>query len=287
MPTFPLSAPSPIDGGELVVRSSDDVLALLPTEVRRSTSAPVRDALAAALTVILQEYQRRSSQGAALGDILRSTGHVLDGLAADHEVFRQPGEEDEALRVRVLGLQDVVTPNAIVAAVNAILEPYTDATARYFESEVDQWFVHDGTATWDSFVYDADSGASPTYLDRLYPDDEATNGGDAVDAREALGSWMFSDQLGRYFILRLPQLEAVDDLGTYAFDATVADDGMFVADGSDTAGAESDGSVTSFIYTDQVLSDELYAAIVSMVELLKGQGVRWMAYVDPLLAAAA
>src|SRR5262245_60492117 len=125
MPLLPLLDQPAIDGGELPVRSPDDVIALLPADVRRSTSAPVRDAMAAALTEILQEYQRRSSQGAALGDILRSTGSALEGLAADHEVYKQPGESEENLRARILGLDKLVTPEAILGAVNKILEPFT------------------------------------------------------------------------------------------------------------------------------------------------------------------
>jgi hypothetical protein len=286
MPSLPLTAPPPLDGGELVVRSPDDVLSLLPPEVRRSTTAPVRDALIAALTEILREYQRRSSRGAALGDILRATGTSLDGLAADHEVFKQPGEADESLRARMLEIDALVTPHDILLAVNTILAPFTTLRAKYFESELDAWFVDDGTVTsWGSFVYvEGQPQASPRYPDRYYADEAAENDGFEFESREVLGAWAFADALGRYFVLRIPQLEAVDDLGSYAFDATVDDDGMFAADGSDTAGAESDGSVTSFIYTDQVQSDELYAAIVSTVELLKGQGMRWQAYVDPLLS---
>lgn len=285
MPTLPIAAPPPLDGGELTVRSEADVLALFPAEVRKITSAPVRDALIAALTEILREYQRRSSRGAALGDILRATGPALVGLAADHEVYKQPGESEASLRARVLNLAALVTPVAIVEAVNTILAPFTDRRAKYFESELDQWFVHDGTVEeWDSFVFDEDEGAaSPRYPDRLYADDAAENAGESIEAREVLGAWVFGDELGRHFLLRLPQLETVDDLGSFVFDETVEDDGMFVADGSDEAGSESDGSVTSFAFTDEALSDELYAAIVSTVELLKGQGMRWTAYVDPLL----
>lgn len=287
MPSFPTSGPLPLEGGALPVRSVDDVLALFPAEVRDSAVAPIRDALAAALTAILQFWQRRSSRAAALSDILRAKGKALDGLLADHEVYRQPGESDAAFRVRGLGLAEMVTPEAILDAVDAILAPFTPLRAKYFESEPDQWFTHDGTiTTFDSFVYVADNvaQASPHYADRMYPDDTVENEGDVIERREVLGAWAFADGIGRYFVLRLPQLEAVDELGSYAFDGTVTDDGMFVADGSDTSGAESDGSVTSFFFTDQVLSDELYAAIVSTVELLKGQGVRWQAYVDPLLS---
>lgn len=281
MPTLPLSGSTPLDGGALPVRVDADVLAIFPLEVRRSATAPVRDGLVAALKEILKEYQRRSRRSAALSDILRSTGSHLDGLASDHGVFRQPGETNEALRMRVLGIPDLVSPSAILAAVNAILVSHTSRRAKYFESELDQWFVEDGTATWQSFVYNGLTGATPYYPDRLFADDAIENGGYAIPGREVLGAWAVGDALGRHFILRIPPLESVDNDGAYAVDALA--DGMFVADGTDTSGAESDGTVTSFIFTDQSLSDELYAAIVSVVEMLKGQGIRWTAIVDPLL----
>lgn len=283
MPLFPISGPAPLGGGVLPVASEADVLAVFPVEVRRELTAPVRDGLVAALTEILKEYQRRSSQAAAFSDLLRSEGTHLEGLAADHEVYKQPGESDEDLRARVLGIPELVTPAAILAAVNAILEPWTDIQAKYFESELDQWFVTDGTAEFDSFVFDDEEVASPHYPDRLYADDEDENEGDVVEGREVLGAWVFADVLGRHFLLRVPPLEAVDDDGSYAIDDDDDTDGMWIADGSDTSGAESDGSVISFIFTDQTFSDDLYAAIVSVVELLKGQGMRWSAIVDPLL----
>jgi len=286
MPTLPILGPTPLDGGTLPVASSTDVLAVFPAEVRKSATAPVRDALTAAFTEIQRTYQRRARRAAALSDVLRSTGTHLDGLMADHDVHRQPGESDEALRLRGLGIPDMVTPDALLAAVNSILGPYTAKVAKYFESEADQLFVTDGSATFDSFVYDDTAAASPHYPDRLYVDDSVENEGDIIAGREVLGAWVFADEMGRYFVLRIPPLEAVDDDGSYVVDAAVTDAEdamMFIADGSDTSGAESDGSVTSFVFTDQVLSDELYAAIVSAVELLKGQGIRWQAYVDPLL----
>ena len=120
---------TPVDGLSLPVTTSADVLALLPPEVRRSTSALVRDALAAALAEIFLEYQRRATRSAGLGDILRSEGIVLEGLAADHEVYKQPGETDDALRLRVLTLTDLVTPEVILTAVNTILAPFTTKTS--------------------------------------------------------------------------------------------------------------------------------------------------------------
>jgi hypothetical protein len=269
------------NGDVLPVISDDDVLAVFPAEVRRASTAPVRDALAAALTAILEEYQTRSGNASLLADILRATGNHLEELCAERGVFKQPGESESSLRTRALGIPDVVSPSAILAAVNAILAPHTAIEAKYFESELDAWFVDDGTATWSAFVFDGVDSATPHYPDRLYVDDVVENGGDAISGREVLGAWAFADTIGRYFVLRLPPLESVDDEGSYAI--YVDDDGMFVANGSDTSGAESDGTVTSFVYTDQVFSDDLYAAIVSSVELLKGQGIRWQAIVDPLL----
>lgn len=284
MPLLPISGPTPLAGGALPVASDADVLAVFPAEVRRSLTAPVRDALVAALTEIIKEYQRRSSKAAALSDLLRSEGTHLESLCAEHGVFKQSGESDEDLRARTLGIPELVSPSAILAAVDAILAPWTSARAKYFESELDQWFVGvDGTATWSSFVFDGTAGATPHYPDRLFADDVVENSGDSIDGREVTDAWVFADTLGRYFVLRLPPLESVDDEGSYVFATSGVADGMFIADGSDTAGAESDGSVTSFVFTDQAFSDDLYAAIVSAVELLKGQGIRWQAIVDPLL----
>lgn len=273
----------PVYGLGLPVESSAEILALLPPNVRRSLNAPVRDALAEALTEILLEYQRRSTQGAGLGDVLRAEGIALEGIGADHQVFKQPGESDPAYRIRILSLADLVTPTTILGAINTILAVFTTKRAKYFESELDCWFVTDGTASFESFVFNEEAQASPYYPDRLYTDDAVENGGDSLEDREVLGAWAFADGLGRYFVLRVPVFEAFDNDGTYVFSDVAVDDGMFVADGSDTSGAESDGTVTSFVFAEQTTSDEVYDAIVSTVELLRGQGVRWQAYVDPLL----
>lgn len=283
MPTLPLALPSAIDGGQLPVRGTEDVLATFPYEVRTEEQAPIRDAIVAALTAIAREYQRRARQAVAQADPLRATGIYLDGLASDNSVYAQLNESNDSLRGRLLGVPALVTPDAIMGAVNELLAPYTATTARYFESGVDAWFVSDGTVDIESFVTD-DSllSVSPHYADRLYEDDAVENGGDFIANREVAGAWTFADVLGRHFILRIPPLEAVDNEGFYVLDADTVDDG-WIADGSDTSGAESDGSVTVFTFTGQQVSDDLYAAIVSFVENAKGQGIRWSAVVDQTL----
>lgn len=208
MPTLPIVPPATEDGGELVVEELVDVLGLLPIEVRRILSAPVRDALASALLAILLEYQSRATQGASLGNILTSTGSSLDGLAADYDRYREDGESDASLRARILTLDAMVTPNALIDLINSFLSPYTTGEAKYFESELDQWFVHDGAGdwAWDSFVYDDEAAATPHYPDRLYADDAVENGGVSISNREVLGAWAFGDTLGRYFVIRIPDL---------------------------------------------------------------------------------
>lgn len=279
MPTLPLTLPVPLDGGDLPVRSADDVKASFPVEVREEAVAPVRDAIAEALAAIGKTYQLRSRQAVAQSDPLRAEDFYLDGLAADSSVYAQPNEDQEALRARLIGAPAIVTPNAIVTSVNDILAPYTTKTARYFESEVDCWFVGE-----DSFVFNNGSGASPHYPDRLYPDDSAENSGDVIANREVVGPWVFSDTNGRLFFLRIPPLEAVDDEGSYVvLFADDSDGAMWIADGSDTSLAESDGSVVSFLYTSQSTSDDIYSTIASTVENIKGQGIRWGVLVDSLL----
>lgn len=290
MPSLPITDATPLDGGALPVNGTGDVLAVFPAKVRRSANAPVRDALVAAFTEIQKEYQRRARYACAQSDILRATGSHLTALASDREVFKQPGEEDEALRLRLLLGEDGVTPALIMRGVNAILAPFTPKRAKYFESELDQMFLSESADDDDQcFVNDGLVSTGPRYLWRLYEDDAGENEGDFIEHRDPGGAWVFAQDaedgntLGRYFVIRLPVLDQVDELGTYVLDALTTDaeqDMMFLGDGSDTSGSESDGSIGAFLFNDDALSDEVYAAIVSFVEGVKGQGMRWQAFVD-------
>jgi hypothetical protein len=263
------------------VRRSD-VLAVLPAFVRRSDSAPVRDALAAALVEILSRYRQLSAYAAAQCDITRATGIYLQSLCAEHGVFKQDGESDDALRVRALTAPNLVTPTAILAAANAILALYTSARAQYAESALDRWFVQDGSAGWHSFV-----GAQPQYLARLYPADAAANGGFVRPSSEIGGAWAFADQLGRFFILRVPVLTGLGSAHAFlAADITAPVDARsFVADGSNAGGSEASGQVAMFVYADPSTALAAYQAIVNAVTRIKGQSVRWAMVADPRLGS--
>lgn len=283
MPSLPLTLPFTPGAADPAIQSADDVLAAYPRDYQ-TASHPVLDALTEAHAAAHIEYQTASDYAASQADLLRATGACLDGLGSDHGVIRQPGELDADYRARILGWQDVVTPEAIVATVNAALAPYTTVLAQYCETILDRWYIEDGTALWGSFLGDEYTVTiGPQYFDRLYPDDDAINGGSRPqsDPGEPL---LFTDDLGRCFYLRVPSLNDANGPTAYATDGTgdpellgLAD--SFVEDGTAVAGIE-----MTFASGDFLLADETYAAIVQNVNRIKGAGIRWFLVVDPRLA---
>jgi hypothetical protein len=255
--------------------SHADVLAVLPAFVRRSDSAPVRDALASALVHILRRYRQLSGYAAAQCDITRATGIYLESLCAEHGVYKQASEGDDQLRARALTTPDLVTPAAVLAAANTVLALYTSARAQYAESILDRWFVHDGTAGWHSFV-----GAQAQYFARLYPADAAANGGFVRPSSELGGAWAFSDTVGRFFILRVPVLTGLGDAHAFvaADQAAPADARSFVGDGSSKA------SAGMFVFQSPSTALAAYQAIANAVSRVKGHSVRWMLLADPKLS---
>jgi hypothetical protein len=400
--------------GDAVVTGTQDVLAVAPGFVQQAQGAPapVRDALVAALDGVHERYQELTGYAAAQCDVLRATDQYLVGLAEDRGYFQQPGEAQEPFRSRVLGVPSQVTPAAIVAAVNAILAPLTSVQCQYLESVLDRVYLTDGTATFHSFFNGlagaAPGDTSPQYPDRFYRDD-ALSGGlntQAVPNRDPGGAWSFSDEIGRYFVLRVPVVAdttttlaypglaplsgigsitngtAVLALDGHSVNTFVAGDtgtpivvvgagmaganlvttilswqsalsvtlaanalttvppgpvntywgrpilqgpndtvaaelggaeagafetngqviaepvptgnnlattaggrGLFLGDGSNTSGAEADGSVATFLFTGAQSALSTYQGMVNAVERIKGQSMRWQLLVDPNLIA--
>jgi hypothetical protein len=258
----------------LPVSSAEDVLAELPELHRRPAVAPVRDAFCDAFADGYIAYQDAAAIAAAECDPTRAVGDALVSLALERGVARYVGEDIEDLRARMFATPDVVSPQAIVDAVNKILAPQSDTECEFVELELDGLFIHDGTVTtWDSFI-----GATPRYPDRLYPDDATENGGLFIENNDPGGA-IPSSGYYRNFHLRLPVLDAADE--DFAFVIDTADLIMPIGDGTDVAGSESDGSVATSVFADTLTTEELYAAVVAAVESIKGQGISWSAYVDP------
>jgi hypothetical protein len=271
--TLPLLLPAPIDA-ELPVRSPEDVKAQWPPNVRNPEDAPVRDALAEALAEAFYAYQGHASYAAAQSDATRATDQYLASSAAEVGIYPQVGESDEALRDRLFTTPAVVTPQAILAAVNGILALYTTGRAELCESILDAWYVFDGNLSnvCHSFVGDGTYDCTPLYIDRRY---------DVRPNRSPTGAVLFKDRAGRLFVLRVPDIGATASLAAYAQDAAgdFPEAVMYVGDGT-----SSTGWGASYVFTSGDAEEAVYAAIANVVDRLAGHGVRWDMLIDPKLA---
>jgi hypothetical protein len=285
MPTLPAPLPFIPGAGDLPVKSADDIRPEFPAPLRGpAEAAPVREVIVEGERALMLEHQERAGYAAAQADPTRATGVYLDGHAEDRGTFRQPEELDEPLRARMLATPQIVTPTAIVSAVNAILAPYTTKLAQYHESILDRWFVNDGDpgSAWHSFV-----GAGPHYPDRLYDDHQGTPG--RRSQSDPGGAWVFPDSNGRMFVLRVPVIAGLEAGHAFVLDGSVnetvpgAVTGSFLGDGTDALGSESSGLVGMFITDGYASEVAVYQAVANSVEAIVGQGVRWQLVADPAL----
>lgn len=278
MPNLPLPVGGAgIGAGDLPVSDGSDVLAEFSDGHRLPETAPVRDAFCEAFAVTHLTYQDAAHVAIAQTDPLRATGDFLVAKALEREIVPFVGETPASIRSRMFSAPELVSPNAIVNAINTLISPYTDKECEFLELDLDGIFVHDGTVTeWDGFFLDG----NPRYPDRYYIDDAAENDGFYLE-NNLPGGPLISFGYRRNFHIRLPSLDAADDILAFAIDSD--DEIMAIGDGSDTSGAESDGSVATSVFFDGVTAEELYAAIVNKVESIKGQGMTWSVIVDEAL----
>ncbi len=278
MPTLPLPiGGASSTGGELPVVDESYVLAVLPAFLRPDDPQPVRDAIVAAITAILLRYQDRAAFAADQSDILHAVGAALAEACAEIGVYKTEGESDDTLRARALTSPSLVTPEAILAAVNAILAPVTSILSQLSEAFQDRWYVgSDAARTWSSHIYKADSiPVSPYYLERLYPGDAAENGGYVRPQSAPGAARIYSDTIGRYFLLRVPDLSLLDSAGSFVF-ADPSTEGWFVGTGAFLPRA-------AFLRRLGATSAAIYTAIVNAVDRIKGSSIRWQLLVDPQL----
>jgi hypothetical protein len=286
MPLLPLpTGGSSLTGGDVPVSGTDDVLAALPLFLRATDSAPIRDAIVAALTAIFIGYQEGATYAAEQSDTLRATDTYLRGFAQELKTFAKPGESDQSLRARMLAVQGLVTPKAILAAASALLAPFTTVHAQIAESIQDRWFVRSLSATgdWHSYVWQTTRSRSPTYPDRLYPDDAAINGGDVRPDSNPGGARVWRDTVGRSFFLRLPDLSPLDSLV-----AAACAGGPGPAPYSKsyfTVGTGTNATNATFVRNVSASALSVYQSVTNTVERLRGSSIRWTLYVDPKLTS--
>lgn len=256
------------------VRTVGDVLAQMALEVREPTDAPVRDALIDLILGVLLEFQYRADLAEAENDVLRSTGENLRDDGAERGFSQGEGESEAEFRQRILTTTAVVTKDAIVAAVNALLAPFTSTECILLEASLDGWFINDGTdgngnpARWHSFV-----GATPNYPDRYFQGDEAQNEGIYRPNSDPQTARVFNGT-PRQFLLLVPDLTGFSDDAAWVWDGSDTTQimqgvGWFVDDGTDA-------DIGGYVYLGALSETVLYDTLVRTVNLLAGQSISWL-----------
>jgi hypothetical protein len=262
MPLLPLpSGETSLTGGDLPVSGPEDVLAEFARPHRTPESAPVRDAFVAAWDAGQCAYQNISARAAAQTDPMRATGEYQRSFAEERGIIPGANESEESVRARLFRAPEIVTPNAIRKTVNAIIADFADAECTVSELDLDGQFIHDGTATWDSFC-----GAEPNYPDRYYDERPWLQPGGAVPSS--------GDE--RNFLMRIPVLDTIEDYIPFVHDGDAEWDGVFVHDGT----AAWDGHA---VFEDPKTAEDLYRFIIGTVNSIKGQGIPWTLVADPTL----
>jgi hypothetical protein len=275
---FPALVP---DAAPLAVQTTEDALALLPEQLKRSDEHPVTDALLEALVGILLEAQYRGSYAAAQSHAARATDRFLVELAADVGILASESEDDDALRGRVAAPQASATLEAIRAAVNAILAPHTARQCQVVEPALDRWFVRGSSeAVW--FGGCVGAGISPPYGDRLYPSDATRNGGESLESSEPCGARTYSDRVGRIFQVLVPDLAGLTELEAFAWGTprpqSAAPDPR--TEGHSTFAGGIAAQIGFFARSSGTTTEALMRAIADTVDRLAGQSIRWTLLTD-------
>ena len=260
-PFVPGAGPRPFQSRDDVLARIDDLLAGIDGE-----TAPIRDALVDALTALLFQLQYRGEYAISECDILRATLNRLSTIGGeDRGIPIAPGEDQEDYRARLLSVPVLATETAVIAGVNAILAPFTATQCVLIDAALDRWFVGTGAQSWHSFV-----GAGPEYSDRLYNGQEVMNGGLSRPNSNPGGARAFSDQIGRHFVLLLP------DFGTLTLPSPVAPSGAtaFRDEIGFYVGNTSDPNSAAYV-SGFSASAAIYQAIEGFVNSVIGQSVRW------------
>lgn len=267
----------------------EETLDTYPIEVRGEDDAEP-EAIVQAQAAQLENNRVLSSYAADQSNIARATGRYLDGLGEDRDVHRSGDEKDESYRQRVLAVPDVVTPLAIMKAVNAVLAPYTSIKSQYLESIQDRAYLRFSVPPMDSG--DPDPGNccaiindTPNYPARLYPEDEAVNGAARVQCSPG-GMWLFGDRIGRYFVLRVPDLSPLDDnVPAMYFENSFAPGDPVAAALPNRLFLRTTGSdpPKSFLYKNSKPALDVYGAVISAVQAIIGHSIRWKMISDTTL----
>lgn len=273
MATLPLPSGSSLAGGDLPVSTTEDILAVFPRFVKVLDNAVVRDAIIAALTAMMENYQNQSDNSVQMSDVLAAVDSALTGLGADRGIFKAEGEADEDYRTRIISIPEVITPTAIIDIVNNLLAPFTTIESEYCESILDRWYVGTSDArSWHSYVFDDTTDLNPGYKDRLYTEYAADNFGYSRSNSSPCGARVFSDEKGRCFLIRIPDLSGIENLG--AFPGSTDIPSRFYVGGV---------GVASPVRKIGTTVTDLFNKIITTVDSIKAHSIRYILFMDPKL----
>lgn len=267
--------PFVVDNRDLPVVDEFDIYNILPKFLRPEDPAPVRDAIVAALTAMMREYQSLSTEAVGMNNLLLANDMGLRGLGEDRGVYQSDNESDTTYRLRILSFPELVTPTVIVAAVNSILAPFTSIQCQYSESVQDRLYIGDSSARpWHSYVWDSTMSMSPTYPDRLYEDDIDDNLGYVRPNSNPGGARVYSDEIGRLFMIRIPDLAGIDSIGGFPNSSSL-EDRLYVGGVGVSSGIRVVGTSTLDTFNN----------IVATIYRLKGHSIRFIVWADPKLTS--
>lgn len=153
----------------------------------------------AAVAAVLQLGETAGDDLSSAGTFGGASGIWLDLHARTHGLFRATAEADGVLRARLRNVEERLTRQAILDAVDAILAEVTSETATMVE-----WFEPDGAfyaddgyldttrllGEWNTFYLFVpllgDTGWGDLYVDVSYLDDEYLGGGTTDDVYAAI-----------------------------------------------------------------------------------------------------
>jgi len=257
------------DRNDQILPTLDDAMALLPGWAQRLDS-PVRDALLEAWRAMANMLQAKLGQFIAQTYSPRTAEDTwLDEFG---QLLHQPktGNESEGeYRARLLARGDVVSPNAIKAAVDALVAKVSPIAPVYLEPATDAIFWSDLGSPWTAFWQPVDHRLWADYPDNINPH---------------VGVYWVPDVEYALFWIVLPGDSGASEPQVYC---QPNDEG---APGTQWINLFNDPSFVMPVNTEVgfVFANDtpLLEQIASSVNTIRGGGVTWMAFSDFGIASA-
>lgn len=259
--------PFVLDMNDASALTDNDVLALLPAWVR-SVNTRLRRALVTQARGFWQYVHNRTGFALnALRTPRHASGELLNAHGERKRRPRAPHEGDAAYRERLLSHPEVITPDAITAAVRALVRAERPTDPAVIEPASEGFFVASVSSPWLCFAQQR--GQRPLW--GVFPDNPIVQ----------VGAWLptVRQSLGACFVVIIEgDLNSEGD-ALYAMRAPP----VFVEAASLFVGSVGAGVTWGHTLP---LAPALEQRVLTDVESRRGGGVVWVLYVEPTLGGA-